>query len=72
MVNPDKELDLDALRPRFSTVVAALGSRITALAAVLRRPTTPPADPALGVEPMMIKPSPHERVAIETHREDRL
>jgi hypothetical protein len=63
---PTKDLDLGTFRPRFSNAVAALGSRIGAL---LR--ATPRSDPALGAEQAMIRPSPHERVAIESHREDR-
>jgi hypothetical protein len=67
MAFPTKDLDLDTLRPRFSNAVAALGSRIGALLRAM--PSRP--DPALGAEQAMIRPSPHERVAIETHREDR-
>jgi hypothetical protein len=66
MVTPTK--DLAALRPRFSTVVTTLGGWFCAL----RRSPVHHADPALGAEQAMIRPSPHERVAIEAHREDRL
>jgi len=68
MVTPTKDLDLDALRPRFSTVVSTLGCWL----GVLRRSPAHHVDPALGAEQAMIRPSPHERVAIEAHREDRL
>jgi hypothetical protein len=68
MVTPAKDLDLATLRPRFSTVVSTLGGWLS----VLRRSPTRHADPALGAEQAMIRPSPHERVAIEAHREDRL
>jgi hypothetical protein len=68
MVTPTKDFDLDALRPRFSTVVSTLGGWLGAL----RRSPTRHTDPALGAEQAMIRPSPHERVAIEMHREDRL
>jgi hypothetical protein len=68
MVTPTKDLDLAALRPRFSTVVSALGGWLGAL----RRSPTRHADPALGAEQAMIRPSPRERVVIEAHREDRL
>jgi hypothetical protein len=67
MVTPTKDLDLDALRPRFSAVVTTVGGWLNAL----RRPPTRPIDPALSAEQAMIRPSPHERVAIEAHREDR-
>lgn len=68
MVTPTKELDIDSLRPRFSTVVAAVGGWLNAL----RRAPSRPVEPALGAEQVMIRPSQHERVAIETHREDRV
>ncbi len=68
MVTPMKEHDLDALRPRFSTVVATVGGWLNAI----RRSPARPTDPALGAEQAMIRPSQHERVAIETHREDRV
>jgi hypothetical protein len=68
MVTPTKELSLDALRPRFATVVAAVGGWLSAL----RRAPARPVAPALGAEQIMIRPSQHERVAIEAHREDRV
>jgi hypothetical protein len=68
MVTPTKDLDLDALRPRFVTVMSALGSWLTGLRRVPQRPV----EPAPNAEPAMIRPSPHERVAIEAHREDRI
>ncbi len=68
MVTPTKELDLDVSRRRFSTVVSALGQWLGAL----RGSSTRPVDPALGAEQAMIRPSQHERVAIEAHREDRV
>jgi hypothetical protein len=67
MVTPTKDLDLDALRPRFVTVMTSLGSWLTSL----RRAPVREVDPAAGAEQAMIRPSPHERVAIEAHREDR-
>jgi hypothetical protein len=68
MVTPTKELDPEAFRPRFSTVVTTLGHWLGAL----RSPSTRPVDPALSAEQAMIRPSQHERVAIEAHREDRV
>jgi hypothetical protein len=68
MDTPTKELDLDTLRPRFSTVVTTLGHWLGAL----RFSSTRPVDPALGAEQAMIRPSQHERVAIEAHRADRV
>ena len=68
MVTPTKELDLDASRRRFSTVVSALGQWLGAL----RGSSTRPADPALSAEQAMIRPSPRERAVIEAHREDRV
>jgi hypothetical protein len=65
MITPTKDLDLEALRPRLSTVVATVGGWLNAL----RRP---PVGPALSAEQAMIRPSQHERIAIETHREDRV
>ena len=73
MVTPTKDLDLDALRPRFATVMTALG--MTALGSWLigwRRAPVRDADPAKGAEQAMIRPSRHERVVIEAHREDRV
>lgn len=67
MVTPTKELDL-AVRPRFSTIVTTLGHWL----GTRRSPSTRPVDPALGAEQAMIRPSQHERIAIETHREDRV
>ena len=67
MVTPTKELDINAYRPRFSIVVTTLGHWLGALRGASMRPV----DPALGAEQAMIRPSQHERVAIETHREDR-
>jgi hypothetical protein len=67
MVTPMKDLDLDALRPRFSVVVTTVGGWVSAL----RRSPTRHIDPVLSPEQAMIRPSPHERVAIEAHREDR-
>lgn len=69
MVTPTKELDFEALRPRFSAVVSTLGHWLGALHC---SSSTPPADSALGAERAMIRPSQHERIAIETHREDRV
>lgn len=68
MVTPTKELHLDALRPRFSTIVSTLGHWLSAL----RSSSPRPVDPALTAEQAMIRPSQHERVAIEAHREDRV
>ena len=68
MVTPTKELDPNALRPTFSTVVSALGHWLSAR----RSSSTRPVDPALSAEQAMIRPSEHERVAIEAHREDRV
>ncbi len=68
MVTPTKELDFEALRPRFSTVVTTLGHWLGAL----RGSSAHPVDPARGAEQAMIRPSQHERIAIETHREDRV
>ena len=67
MVTPTKELDL-AVRPRFSTIVTTLGHWLGAR----RGPSTRPVDPALSAEQAMIRPSQHERIAIETHREDQV
>jgi hypothetical protein len=61
-----KDLDLHALRPRFVTVMSALGGWLR------RRSPQRTVDPALSAHQAMIRPSPHERVAIEAHREDRL
>jgi hypothetical protein len=69
MVTPTKDLDLDALRPRFVTVMSALGSWLTGLRSAPQRPVVEPASTA---EPAMIRPSQHERIAIEAHREDRI
>jgi hypothetical protein len=68
MVTPTKELHLDASRRRFSTVVSTLGQWLGAL----RGPSARPVAPALSAEQAMIRPSQHERVAIEAHREDRV
>jgi hypothetical protein len=68
MVTPTKELDLEAFRPRFSTVFTTLGHWLGAL----RGSSTRPVDPAPSAEQAMIRPSQHERIAIETHREDRV
>ena len=68
MVTPTKELDLDVSRRRFSTVVSTLGQWLGAW----RGSSPRPVDPALGAEQAMIRPSQHERVAIEAHREDRV
>ena len=68
MVTPTKEPDLDTYRPRFSTVVTTLGQWLGAL----RCSSTRPVDPALSAEQAMIRPSQHERVAIEAHRENRV
>jgi hypothetical protein len=68
MVTPTKELGLDAYRPRFSAVFTTLGHWLS----VVRSSSTRPVDPALGAERAMIRPSQHERVAIEAHREDRV
>jgi hypothetical protein len=65
MVTPTKELDM---RPRFSTVVATVGGWLNAF----RRAPMHPVAPALGAEQVMIRPSQHERIAIEAHREDRV
>jgi len=67
MVTPTKELHFDSVRPRFSAVVTTLGHWLGAL-----RSSTRPVDPALSAEQAMIRPSQHERIAIETHREDRV
>jgi hypothetical protein len=67
MVTPTKALDLYALRPRFSTVVMTLGHWLSAW-----RGSSAHVDPALSAEQAMIRPSQHERIAIETHREDRV
>ncbi len=68
MVTPTKEPNLDALRPRSLTVVTTLGHWLGAR----RSPSTRPVDPALGAEQAMIRPTEHERVVIEAHREDRV
>jgi hypothetical protein len=68
MVTPTKDLDLAALRPRFATVISALGCWL----GTLRRPLVHNVDPAAGAEQAMIRPSRHERVVIEAHREDRV
>jgi hypothetical protein len=68
MVTPTKELHRDVLRPRFSTVVTTLGHWLDGL----RSPSVRPVDPALSAEQAMIRPSQHERIAIETHRADRV
>lgn len=68
MVTPTKELELDAHRRRFSIVVSTLGQWLGAL----RGSSSRPVDPALSAEQAMIRPSQHERVAIEAHREDRV
>jgi hypothetical protein len=67
MVTPTKELDL-AVRPRFSTIVTTLGHWLSAR----RCSSTRPVEPALSAEQAMIRPSQHERIAIEAHREDRV
>ena len=63
-----KDLDLDALRPRFSAVVTTVSGWLNAL----RRSPIRPVDPALNAEQAMIRPSPRERAVIEAHREDRV
>lgn len=68
MVTPTKVLDLDASRGRFSTVVSTLGQWLGAL----RGPSTRSVDHALSAEQAMIRPSQHERVAIDAHRRDRV
>ncbi|HEY4165547.1 MAG TPA: hypothetical protein VGM96_02190 [Reyranella sp.] len=68
MVTPTKELDFEACRPRFSTVFTTLGHWL----GTLRTPSARPIDPALSAEQAMIRPSQHERIAIEAHREDRV
>ena len=68
MVTPTKELGLDASRRRLSTVVSTLGQWL----GVLRGSSTRVINPALGAEQAMIRPSQHERVAIEAHRDDRV
>jgi hypothetical protein len=68
MVTPTKDLDPEALRPRFSTVVTTLGHWLGAL----RGSSTRHIDPALSAEQAMIRPSPRERALIEAHREDRV
>ena len=68
MVTPTKELDCEAVRPKFSTVVSTLGHWL----GTLRGPSPRHVDPALSAEQAMIRPSQHERIVIEAHREDRV
>ena len=72
MVTPTKDLDFDALRPRFATVMTALGMSARSWLTGLRRAPARDVDPAAGAEQAMIRPSRHERVVIEAHREDRV
>jgi hypothetical protein len=68
MITPTKDLDLAAFRPKFVTVMSAFGGWLGALC----RPPVHHVDAVPASEQMMIRPSPHERVAIEAHREDRV
>jgi hypothetical protein len=61
-----KDRDLRAFRPRFVTVMSVLGGWLR------RRSPSRPVDPALSAQQAMIRPSPHERVMIDAHRQDRL
>jgi hypothetical protein len=61
-----KDRDLHALRPRFVTIMSALGGWLR------RRSPQRPFDPALSAQQAMIRPSPHERAVIDAHREDRV
>ena len=68
MVTPTKDLQLDTSRPKFLKVVSSVGGWLSALRLSPTRHTAP----VLTPEEAMIRPTPHERVVIDAHREDRL
>ena len=68
MTNP-KEFDLELIRRRFAGLFAAFGpAKVVAAEPVVTYGYASAADSTLC--PFIIKPSSHERVAIEAHRSD--
>jgi hypothetical protein len=67
MTNP-KDFDLECIRRRFAGLLSTFGAKAAAAEPIVTYGYASAADSTLC--PFIIKPSSHERVAIEAHRGD--
>lgn len=66
-MNNSRDFDLDCIRRRFSGLLSGFAKAVPA-ESIVTYGYTPAADSSQC--PFIIKPSSHERVAIEAHRSD--